>query len=126
MNVNTRTRSAVAAVSIAATTAIAFPAISTAAPEWDIGAYDHCMETVKQMISEGKIAKGNEVDAYRECCERSGGVFSPNANLYPQRHTASDPKPFTPRDLPSHTLTPVTPLHPGDVTPVFTPTNGAG
>jgi hypothetical protein len=81
------------------------------------------MQVVQDAINEGRIAEGNEVDAYRECCERTGGVFSPNGNLYPQCHTASDPKPYTPGDLPSHKLSPVNPLHPGDVTLDITQTS---
>ena len=122
MTTNTRTRSAAAAIVIAATTAIAFPATSTAAPEWDIGAYDRCMQAVQDAIADGNIAKGNETDAFRECCERTGGVFSPNANLYAQCHTASDPKSYAPSRLPSRTLTPVSPLNPGDVTQDITQT----
>ena len=116
MNTKARTRSAAAAVFIAATTAIAFPTAASAAPEWDIGAYDHCMQVVQDAIDNGKIAKGNEDDAYRQCCERTGGVYSPNGNIFAECHTASDPKPYAPSRLPSHTLTPVSPLHPGDVT----------
>ena len=116
MITNTRTRIAAASMMAAAAAAIAFPATSTAAPEWDIGAYDRCMQGVQDAIADGNIAQGNETDAYRECCERTGGVYSSNGKLFPECHTASDPKPYAPGRLPSHTLTPVSPLNPGDVT----------
>ncbi|WP_319453661.1 MULTISPECIES: hypothetical protein [unclassified Mycobacterium] len=119
---NTRTRCAAAAIVIGATTAITFPAASTAAPEWNIGAYDRCMQGVQDAIADGNIAQGNEVDAYRECCERTGGVYSDNGKGFAECHTASDPKPYTPGRLPSHTLTPVNPLHPGNVTQDITQT----
>jgi hypothetical protein len=106
MNIHPLTRCAAAVAFVSATAAIAFPATAVAAPEWDIGAYDHCMATVKAMLYEGKISESNASDAFRECCERTGGLWSLNGNLYPQCHAPSNAKPFT---VPSetHVLTPV-------------------
>jgi hypothetical protein len=64
------------------------------------------MQVVQDAIDNGKVAKGNEDDAYRQCCERTGGLYSPNGNIFAECHTASDPKPYAPGRLPSHTLNP--------------------
>ena len=57
--------------------AVGDPATACAAPqEWDIGAYDRCIAGVDVAWGEGKIATENLNDAYRECCEKSGGIWS--------------------------------------------------
>jgi hypothetical protein len=57
--------------------AVGDPAIACAAPrEWDIGTYDRCIAGVDVAWAEGKIATENLNDAYRECCEKSGGIWS--------------------------------------------------
>lgn len=68
----------IASGALAATAiSLAVPAVATAAPkEWDIGSYDGCVARVEDNWDRGKIASENLVDAYRECCEKSGGVWS--------------------------------------------------
>ncbi len=54
------------------------PAIACAAPrEWDIGAYDACSTRVDDAWIRGAISEENHIDAYRECCEKTGGDWNP-------------------------------------------------
>ncbi|MEO3757459.1 hypothetical protein ABGB19_04090 [Mycobacterium sp. B14F4] len=60
------------------------PAIACAAPnqEWDIGAYDRCMKAVEDAWLNGEL-NGPVGDAQRECCEKTGGVWSPSPGAPP-------------------------------------------
>ena len=49
-----------------AATPLAYPAIATAADEWDIGIYDRCIQE-----------QGDSTFAQHYCCDRSGGVWIP-------------------------------------------------
>jgi hypothetical protein len=52
-------------------------AVASAAPrEWDIGAYDACSTRVDDAWIAGKISDASHIDAYRECCEKTGGIWS--------------------------------------------------
>jgi hypothetical protein len=110
------TRTAPAAVFVAASVALAFPAVATALPEWDIGSYDSCIAKVEDNWQRGKIA--NLTDAYRECCLKTGGVWT---NEGSQSHCVAPPKEAQVSRLPSHVLTPVQPLAPGTITLTPTP-----
>ena len=115
-------RTASAAVFLATTVALVTPATATAAPEWDIGAYDRCMDIVKEMYGKGKIAQDSLGDAFRECCERTGGVFSPNGNDYAQCHAPPAQGRVGPSDLPTQTFTPDPVIAPpGAITQTFSP-----
>ena len=53
------------------------PAVACAAPrEWDIGAYDACSTRVDDAWIAGSISDDSHTDAYRECCEKTGGIWS--------------------------------------------------
>lgn len=65
--------------------ALGYPAIASAAPEWDIGKYDDC-------IAEGDGSAG----ADRLCCEYSGGVWIPRKPGTPGKCTAPAPEVHTP------------------------------
>jgi hypothetical protein len=57
--------------------AVAEPVVACAAPqEWDIGAYDACIKKAEDLFLRGEIE--NLSDAERECCEKTGGVWSPH------------------------------------------------
>jgi hypothetical protein len=52
------------------------PAVACAAPtEWDIGAHDACTTRVDDAWVRGDISDANHGDAYRECCEKTGGIW---------------------------------------------------
>lgn len=74
-------RLALASVFAAAATfssgAFGNPAVACAAPtEWDIGAYDACSTRVDDAWIAGSISDDSHADAYRECCEKTGGIWS--------------------------------------------------
>ncbi len=43
--------------------------------DWDVGAYDRCIAAVDDAWARGLIE--DITGAHRECCEKSGGVWSP-------------------------------------------------
>jgi hypothetical protein len=57
------------------------PALACAAPrEWDIGAYDACSTRVDDAWIAGAISEASHLDAYRECCEKTGGIWNNASN----------------------------------------------
>lgn len=87
--IDTFTRYVAPAVVLAAATlgvsAAGQPATACAAPntgEWDIGAYDRCMQAVDNAWLRGELS-GPVGDAHRECCEKTGGVWSPSPGAPP-------------------------------------------
>ena len=97
------------------------PATASAAPrEWDIGAYDDCVQAADELFLEGKINAATHLDLYNGCCVNSGGVLGP-----PPENLCSAPAAnrVPPSDLPTQTLTPalaITPP-PGDIAQTFAP-----
>jgi hypothetical protein len=54
------------------------PATACAAPrEWDIGAFDACTARVDDAVAGGLIREDDWLDAYRECCQKTGGIVTP-------------------------------------------------
>jgi hypothetical protein len=54
------------------------PAVACAEPrEWGIGAFDACTARVDDAVTRGAISEENWLDAYRECCQKSGGIVTP-------------------------------------------------
>lgn len=94
--------------------ALASPAVSTAEPkEWDIGSYDSCVAKVEDNFNRGNIAAENLADGYRECCLRSGGVWSGQGD---QGHCVAPPAQANVSTIPSHVLTPSQPvIPPGEI-----------
>jgi hypothetical protein len=105
--------------------AIGEPATARAVPgEWDIGAYDECMQTADQLFAEGKL-KGNQYEELMiHCCIGSGGVWqaAPGGGgkcvAPPANPANAQPGNAT------HTLQPERPpvmQNPGDITQTFAP-----
>ena len=70
-----------AAVATFSGSAFTDPAAAWAAPrEWDIGAYDACSTRVDDAWIAGSISDDSHVDAYRQCCENTGGIWSNASN----------------------------------------------
>jgi hypothetical protein len=104
------------------------PAVACAAPkEWDVGAFDACTARVDDAWARGLISDDSHVDAYRECCERSGGIYSPGAMsgcMAPPAEQAEEAEraPVEPIVQPEATLwmpppPPPMVLYPGAITP---------
>jgi hypothetical protein len=54
------------------------PATACAEPrEWDVGAFDACTARVDDAVTRGVIRESDWLDAYRECCKKSGGIVTP-------------------------------------------------
>lgn len=51
--------------------------IACAAPrELDVGSYDNCTGRVDDAWARGTISRENQIDAYRQCCNLSGGDWN--------------------------------------------------
>jgi hypothetical protein len=102
-------------------------ATADAAPEWDVTATTKCDNRADILWSQGKIT--DLVGAYRECCEKNGGVWSDNGNGTPECHApaANAPgRPIPPGVIKPGVITqaptPDLPFAPrGDITQTFTP-----
>ena len=67
-----------AAAATISASAFGDPAIACAAPrEWDIGAFDACTARVDDAVARNAISEDNWLDAYRECCQKTGGIVTP-------------------------------------------------
>jgi hypothetical protein len=123
-------RRLIPAVLLAATATISGSAIGRspvawAVPgEWDIGAYDDCVQTVDRLFAEGKL-KGNQYEELMiHCCIGSGGVWqqAPGGGgkcVAPPANPARAPS-----NVPTHTLQPEQPpvmQNPGNITQTFAP-----
>ena len=89
--------------------AVGAAAIATADPEWDIGAYDSCMQTNKPSPPPGSPypSTNDQNDVTARCCAQSGGIpvyhedgtltcAAPAANSegVPQRLGPPEPQPM--------------------------------
>ncbi|KUI10701.1 hypothetical protein AU192_21975 [Mycobacterium lehmannii] len=52
------------------------PAVSQAKDEWDIGAFDTCMDAAADRYMADKTTSAEHFEEQRFCCEMSGGVWS--------------------------------------------------
>jgi hypothetical protein len=95
-------------------------ATANAAPkEWDIGAYDACIDAADSLFIEGKINSATHLELTNGCCINSGGVLGP-----PPENLCSAPAAnrVPPSKLPTQTLTPaLATAPPGDITQTFAP-----
>ena len=123
--VPTRRRLLVPAVFLAAGAVLAggafgeLPAAS-AAPEWDIGAYDSCIDRWYGYWQRGEVTADQYKAGVELCCINSGGV------LTAQKTCQSPPANAAGRTVPpgviTHTLTPAPVAPPlGDITQTLTP-----
>ncbi len=92
-----------AAVALGIST-LADPAIASAEREWDIGAYDKCIENVF-------LGGAGFVEAMRECCINSGGVWDDDRLKCGAPPADDVERPLPPRVAPGAETT--APLQPG-------------
>jgi hypothetical protein len=100
----------IAATAVLGLTALAEPASASALPdtpgEWDIGAYDQCVNSGENQLPDKPNA---QEDHLQYCCINSGGVW--NASLKKCQAPPAEPAPApatrVPGRLPVHTLEPV-------------------
>ena len=94
---------ATAAAVAAAGIALTVPAIASAQPEWDLGAYDQCVGSFDGNPSTSAADYKRWQDHMKMCCEKTGGVFKyagPGGCVAPP----AEPQKFTSRVIPSDVI----------------------
>ncbi|MFY9918865.1 MAG: hypothetical protein WAL26_10745 [Mycobacterium sp.] len=96
----------------AAGIALTFPAAASALPdtpgEWDIGAYDRCVNSGENQLPDKPNAQEDHI---RYCCENSGGIWNAAAKkcVAPPAEPADAPVTKGPGRIPTGVLEPVRP-----------------
>jgi hypothetical protein len=99
------------------------PAAACAAPqEWDLGAYDKCVDQAVTDYVNGKLTDRDLVAARAACCTKSGGVWSEVTYKCsaPAAQPAEGAAVVPPGRIPTHTLEPAEPA-PTNVVPTLAP-----
>jgi hypothetical protein len=92
---------AMAAVAVA----LAFPVIASAQAEWDIGAYDQCVNSGENQLPDKPNAQEDHI---HYCCLGSGGIWNAAAKkcVAPPAEQAQGSITRGPGDLPVHVFEP--------------------
>lgn len=116
---STRLRELLPAALVAAALfgALADPAIASAAPEWDIEAFDYCMD---QGLNHPGVVTDYEWEVWEEgCCMHSGGVWNDTTKECGAPPATDVERTSPPRVAPSAETS--APLDPAAPTPTFVP-----
>jgi hypothetical protein len=77
-------------------------AVANAVPEWDIGAYDQCANSIPEDVQ----LDDRSDDAFHECCWKSGGVWNSRTNKCQAPPAESQGRNPLASDAPTHVIQP--------------------
>jgi len=104
---------AASVVFAAAGIALALPAVASALPdtpgEWDIGAFDRCVNSGENQLPDKPNAQEDHI---RYCCENSGGIWSGGKCVAPPAEPAEAGWTRTPGRIPVGVFEPARPATP--------------